>query len=136
MHKIADAVLEVEGVGHRVTVFLVPGDKGIRGVAKAKHAARAVVDNGIELTAAPAERVRKLSRVLRLVRAERAKDLHTNEDDVCVKDYTYKMDKTWSGKRILRLYGPFPPGEASTLVQVRTKHCGLNACLFRKKLGS
>jgi hypothetical protein len=74
-----------KGVGHRVTVFLVPGDKGIRGIAEAQQAARAVVDNGSELTAAPAERVRELSGVLRLVKAERAKNLHTNEDDVGVK---------------------------------------------------
>ena len=56
--KIADAVLGMEGFGHRVTVFLVPCDKGIRGVAEAKQAARSVIDNGSEITAAPAERVR------------------------------------------------------------------------------
>jgi len=39
-YKIADAVVEVEGVGHHVTVFFVPGDKGIRGVTEAKCAAR------------------------------------------------------------------------------------------------
>jgi hypothetical protein len=88
VHKIADAVLEMEGVGHRVTVFLAPGDKSICGVSEAKRAARAVIDNGSELTAAPAERVRELSGVLRLVKAEQAKGLHTNEDDVCVKYYT------------------------------------------------
>lgn len=66
VHKIADAVLEMESVGHRVRAFLVPGDEGIRGVAEAKHAARAIIDNGSELTAAPAERVRGLSGVLRL----------------------------------------------------------------------
>jgi hypothetical protein len=60
VRKIADAVLEMEGVGHQVTVFLVPGDKGIRGVAEAKHAATTVIDNGSELTADPAERVREL----------------------------------------------------------------------------
>ncbi|KAL1581903.1 hypothetical protein WHR41_09480 [Cladosporium halotolerans] len=132
--KIADAVLEMEGVGHRVTVFLVPGDKGIRGVAEAKQAARSVIDNGSELIAAPAERVRELSGVLRLVKAERAKGLHTNEDDVCVKYYTWKMDKAWSGKHTLHLYGALSSDEASILVQARTEHCGLNACLFRKKL--
>lgn len=82
VHKIADAVLEMESVGHRVTVFQVPSDKGIRGVAEAKQAATSVIDNGSEPTAAPAERVRELSGVLRLVKAERAKGLHTNEDDV------------------------------------------------------
>lgn len=40
--KFADAVLEMESVGHRVTVFLVPCDRGVRGVAEAKKAARAV----------------------------------------------------------------------------------------------
>jgi hypothetical protein len=36
VHKPADAVLEMESVDHRVTIFLVPGDKGIHGVAEAK----------------------------------------------------------------------------------------------------
>jgi ribonuclease HI len=100
--KVANAVLEMESVGHRVTVFLVPCDKGIRGVAEAKQAARAVIDNGSELTAAPAKRVRELSGVLRLVKAERAKNLYMNEDDVCVKYYTWRMDKAWSGRHTLR----------------------------------
>ena len=134
VHKTADAVLEMESVGHKVTVFLVPCDKGIRGVAEAKQAARNVIENGSELTAAPAERVRELSGVLRLVKAVRAKSLHVNEDDVCVKYYTWKMDKAWSGKHTLRLYGALSSDEASILVQARTEHCGLNACLFRKKL--
>lgn len=134
VHKIADAVLEMESAGHRVTVFLVPCDKCIRGVAEAKQAATSVIDNGSEPTAAPTERVRELSGALRLVREERAKNLHTNEDDVCVKYYTWKMDKAWSGKHTLRLYGALSSDEASILVQARTEHCGLNACLFRKKL--
>jgi ribonuclease HI len=134
VHKIADAVLEMESVGHKVTVFLVPCDKGIRGVAEAKQAARHIIENGSELTTAPAERVRELSGVLRLVKAERAKGLHTSEDDVCVKYYTWKMDKAWSGKHTLSLYGALSSDEASILVQARTEHCGLNACLFRKKL--
>jgi hypothetical protein len=32
--------------------------------------------------------VRELSGVLRLVKAERAKGLYTNKDDVCMKYYT------------------------------------------------
>lgn len=119
MHKIADAILEMESVGHRVTVFLVPGDKGISGVAEAEQAARHVIDNGSGLTAAPTERVRELSGVLRLVKAERAKGLHTNEDDVCVKYYTEKEDKAWSGKHTLGLYGVLSSDEASILVQAR-----------------
>jgi hypothetical protein len=115
-----------------VTVFLVPCDKGIRGVAEAKQATRSVIDNGSELTAAPAERVRELSGVLRLVKAERATGLHTNDDDVCVRYYTWKMDQAWSGKHTLRLYGALSPDEASILVQARTEHCGLNACLFSR----
>jgi ribonuclease HI len=134
VHKIADAVLEMESVGHRVTVFLVPSDRGVRGVAEAKQAARHVIENGSELTAAPAERVHELLGVLRLIKAERAKGLHINEDDVCVKYYTWKMDKAWSGKHTLRLYGALSSDEASILVQARTEHCGLSACLFRKKL--
>ena len=86
--KIADAVLEMESVGHRVTAFLVPYDKDICGVTEAKEAATSAIDNGSDLTAAPAERVRELSGVLRLVKAERNKGLHTNEDDVYVKYYT------------------------------------------------
>jgi hypothetical protein len=88
--KVADAVLEMESVGHRVTVFFIPGDRSIRGVTEAKHAARTVIDNGSELTAAPAGRVRELTGALRLVRAKRTEGLHTNEEDVCVKYYTWK----------------------------------------------
>jgi hypothetical protein len=124
----------MESVGHRVTVFLVPSDRGICGVAEAKQAAKSVIDNGSELTAVPAERVRELSGVLRLVKPERAKGLHTNNDDACVKYYTWKMDKAWSGEHTLRLYGALSSDEASTLVQARTEHCGLSACLFRTKL--
>jgi hypothetical protein len=134
VHKIANAVLEMESVGHRVTVFLVPSDRGIRGVAEAKQAATSVIDNSSGPTAAPAERVRELSGVLRLVKAERAKGRHTDEDDVCVKYHTWKMDRAWSGKHKLRLYGALSSDEASILVQARTEHCGLNACLFRKRL--
>jgi len=134
VHKIADAILEMEDFGHRVTVFLVPGDKDIRGVAEARQAATSVIDNGSELTAAPAERVRELSGVLRLVKAERVKNLRNDEEDTCAKYYTWKMDKAWSGKHTLRLYGALSSDEASILVQARTEHCGLNACLFRKKL--
>ena len=120
VRKLADALLESESVGHRVTVFLVPCDRGIRGVAEAKQAARAVIDNGSKLTAAPAERVRELSGVLRLVKAERAKGLHVNEDDVCVKYHTWKMDKAWSGKHTLPLYGALSSDEVFILVQART----------------
>ena len=69
-----------------------------------------------------------------MVKAVRAKSLHVNEDDVCVKYYTWKMDRAWSGKHTLRLYGALSSDEASILVQAWTEHCGLNACLFRKKL--
>lgn len=91
--NFADAVLEMKSVGHRVTVFLVPWYGGIRGVAEAKQAARAVTDGASELTAAPAKRVHKLSGVLRLVKAERPKSLHTHEDDTCVEYHTWKVDE-------------------------------------------
>jgi hypothetical protein len=116
VHKIAGAVLEMENVGHRVTVFLFPYDKGMRGVAEAKQAAKSAIENSSKITAAPAERVRELSGVLRLVKAERAKGLHTNENDACVKYYTWKMDKALSGKHTLRLYGALSSDEASILV--------------------
>ena len=58
------------------------------GVAEANQAAKTVIDNDSGLTAASTERLRELSGVLRLVKAERAKGLHTNEDDICVKHYT------------------------------------------------
>lgn len=134
VHEIADAVREMESVDHRVTIFLAPWDRGIRGVAEAKHAARAVISHRSGLTAFPAERVRELSGVLRLVKAERAKDLRTNEDDICVKYCTWKMDKAWSGKHALGPPGALSSDDAFILVQARTEHCGLNACLFRKKL--
>lgn len=51
--KIADVVLGMESVGHRVTVFLVPCDRGIRDVNEAKQPAGAAIDNGSELTVAP-----------------------------------------------------------------------------------
>jgi hypothetical protein len=69
-----------------------------------------------------------------LIDKERSKKLHLSEDDVQVKYYTWKMDRAWSGKHTLRLYGALSSDEASILVQARTEHCGLNACLFRKKL--
>ena len=101
--NFADAVLEMKSVGPRVTVFLVPWYGGIRGVT----------DGASELTAAPAERVHKLSGVLRLVKAERSKSLHTNEDDTCVEYHTWKVDKAWSGKHTLCLYGTLSSDETS-----------------------
>jgi hypothetical protein len=56
-------------------------------VEEAKHAAISVIDDGSEVIAAPAERVRELSGMLRLVKAERAKNLYTTEDDICIKYY-------------------------------------------------
>jgi hypothetical protein len=104
-------------VGHRVTVFLVPSDKGIREVAEANKAATSAIDNGSGPTAAPAKRVRELWGVLLLAKAERAKGLHTNEDDICVKYHTGKMDRAWSCKHTLRLYGALSSDKASILVQ-------------------
>ncbi|OQN95262.1 hypothetical protein B0A48_18586 [Cryoendolithus antarcticus] len=130
VHKITDTILEMEGVVRRATIFLVPSDQGMRGVAEAKEAANAVVDNGSALTAAPFKTVRELSGVLSLVRTERNKNLHTNEEDIYVKHHTLK----WSGDHTLRLYGTLSSDKAYILLQARTQHCGLNACLFRKKL--
>jgi hypothetical protein len=95
VHKIVDAGLEMRCVGHQVTIPLVPRDKGIRGVAEARKATKAGVDNGSALTAVPSERICELSGVLRLVKVERAKILHKNEKKVCVKYYTWKMDMVW-----------------------------------------
>jgi hypothetical protein len=67
-----------------------------------KKAAGAVIDNGSELTTALAEKVRELSGVLRLAKAEQAKGLHTKEDDACMKYYTWKMDKGWLLHVLLR----------------------------------
>jgi hypothetical protein len=78
--------------------------------------------------------MRELSGVLRLVKAEWANNLHTKKEDVCVRYYTWKMGKAWLGKHTFRLYGALSSDEASILVQARPEHCGLNACLFRKKL--
>jgi hypothetical protein len=97
VHKVADAVPEMESVDHQVTVFCVPFDKRIHGGTGAKEAAPPVTDKGSEITAAPAERVRELSGVLRLVKAERAKGLHMNEEDICGKYYRWKMDKASQG---------------------------------------
>ena len=85
--KTADAVLEMQSVGHRVMVCLVPYDKGTRDVTEAKQAAKSAIENGSDLIAALAERVRELSGMLRLGKAERAKGLYANEEDVCVKRY-------------------------------------------------
>jgi hypothetical protein len=134
LHKIADAVRDLERVDHRVTIFLVPWDRNIRGVKEAKSAAQAVTTPNSRPTAQLSERVRELSGVLRLIDQERSKKLHLDEDDDRVKYYTWKMDRAWSGKHTLRLYGALSSDEASILVQARTEHCGLNACLFRKKL--
>jgi hypothetical protein len=77
-----------------LTFFLVPGDKGIRSVSEARQAAKAIVEVSSEPTTASSERVRELSGVLCLVKAERARNLHLNGDGVCVKYNLWKMDKT------------------------------------------
>jgi hypothetical protein len=69
-----------------------------------------------------------------LVKAEWAKNLHTNDDDICVKYYTWKMDKAWSSKHTLRHYGALTSDETSILVQAQTEYCRLKACSFREKL--
>jgi hypothetical protein len=51
-----------------------------------------------------------------------------------VRYYTWEMDKPWSGNHTLRLYVALYSDEVAILVQAQTKHCGLNACLFKKKL--
>jgi hypothetical protein len=43
------------------------------------------------------------------------------------------MHRAWSGKHTLNLYGALSSDKASILVQARTEHCGLIACLFNKK---
>lgn len=48
--------------------------------------------------------MRELSGALRLVKGERAKGLY-QEDDVCVKYYTWEMNRAWSGKHTLHHYG-------------------------------
>jgi ribonuclease HI len=134
LQRIGDAVHDLGSVNHRVTIFLVPGNKTIRGVKEARAAAQAVMTPNGRPTLQLSERVRELSGVLRLIDKERSNKLHLSEDDVQVKYYTWKMDRAWSGKHTLRLYGALSSDEASILVQARTEHCGLNACLFRKKL--
>lgn len=133
-HKVAETVLELESVGHRVTMFWVPFDRKIRGLDEARAAARAATSDNSKPTLQPSERVRELSGVLRLIDRERSKKLHVSEEDFRVRYYTWKMDRAWSGRHTLRLYGALSSDEASILVQARTGHCGLNACLFRKKL--
>jgi hypothetical protein len=91
---------------------------------EAQHAGKWDSTRYVIITAAPAERVRELSEVLRLFKAERAKGLHTNEEDVCVKYYTWKMDKAWSGKHTLHLYRALSSEEASILVQTRRSTAG------------
>jgi hypothetical protein len=46
------------------------------------------IDNGSKSTATLDERIRELSGVLHLVKAERSNGLYTNKDDVCVRYYT------------------------------------------------
>jgi hypothetical protein len=46
VHKVADAVPEMESVDHQVTVFCVPFDKRIHGGTGAKEAAPPVTDKG------------------------------------------------------------------------------------------
>lgn len=134
LHKLADTVSQLQSVGHQVTFLQVPGDRGIRGVKEAVEAARAAIEASSKPTTDPSERVRELSSVLQLIKREREKKLHLKEEDIRVRYYTWKMDRAWSGGHTLRLYGALSSDEASILVQARTEHCGLNACLFRKKL--
>jgi hypothetical protein len=70
----------------------------------------------------------------RLAKVEWVKGLHTNEDDVCVKYYAWKTDRAGPGKHTLRFHEELTSDKAPILVQAWTKHCGLNAYLFRKKL--
>jgi hypothetical protein len=78
------------------------------------------------------QELRELSGVLRLAKAERPKSLHNNKDDTRVKCCTWEMDKVWSSKHTLRIYGALTYDEAPILVQARTEHYRLNACLFWK----
>lgn len=87
-HKVADAVREMEGGGYQVTVFLIPGNRQIRGVDEAGEAARAAIGEVSMLTGALSERVHELSRILPLIKAERANDLHFIEDDFRISYYT------------------------------------------------
>ena len=48
LYRPAEAVIDLESVGHRVTIFLVPGDKKIRSVDEARVAAQAVIVGNID----------------------------------------------------------------------------------------
>jgi hypothetical protein len=82
----------------------------------------------------PSERMHELSGVLHLVKAEQAKSLHMNEEDVCVYYYRRKMDKFWSGNYTHRIYSVLSFDGTSILVQARTEHFGWKACPSRMKL--
>ena len=60
--------------------------------------------------------------VLHLVK-RKPKNLHTNDVDVRVKYYTWKMDTAWSGKHSLRPYEALISDEASIFVQARAERC-------------
>lgn len=76
-------MLEIEGIGHRLTILLVPGDKGICGVADAKRSATSITDNGSKSADAPAKKVCELSGGCARSRQSGAKGPYANEEDVC-----------------------------------------------------
>lgn len=82
LHNAADVIRGMEYIGHRITIFLVSDNRKVLGMNEAREAARATIGEGSKLTAAPSEKVRELPRVLPLVKAERAKNLYLNEDDI------------------------------------------------------
>ena len=84
LHTVADTILELESVGHRVSVFLIPDGRQISGLDEARAAAQAAASDNSEPALQPSERVRELSKVLRLVDRERSKRLQM-KDDSCVK---------------------------------------------------
>ena len=69
-----------------------------------------------------------------MIKQKPAKNLHAEEGDVCVKYYMWGMEKTWLGKRTLRLCGAILSNDTSVLVHAWTEDCELKVCLAEKKL--
>ena len=100
LHCVANTIGDLGSVGHRVTIFLVPADRSIRGVEEPKATARAITTEDSTPKLPPSERVRELCKVLLLIDQERSKRLRLCEDDVRVRYYTWKLDRAHLGSTL------------------------------------
>ncbi len=92
---------------------------------------------GFHLCSSSCATVREGTRAVRVAASDRSRAFYTTsrERRRCPSELLHlEGGSCLVRKPSLRLYGALSSDEASILVQARTEHCGLNACLFRKNL--